>query len=269
MFPLNTAQLPARKEDLANLLSNGASTFLRIPTGAYPFKLEGELPEIDGFEVDLDGASLDPSQRPPVPHLTGPESPAFTCRSFNLHAQPLRIGPTPVQVKVEAKSMSFAYRKTQQGSYWLVPSEQQQAADGHVHFQMKQSGIQDVFMTVAAPLSKKYGVTIEDVEVRLEQIGPRSLRAAVHAIGKKFVMRAKLAVMGRLDVDDQLNARISELQASGEGFLGGIVSNLLEPKIAQLNGTTFPLAGLGLGTLQLHHLELAVGTDVVLQAKFG
>lgn len=268
MFPLKTANLPQSPSELQHLLTHGLEKWIRISRGISAFQFVGQFPKLEKFEVDLDGASVDPMSRPPVPHLGSPSHVAFLTAAFLLHAQPMRIGSTPVQVQVEAKDMVFEYRPDTQGQYWLAPAEDQDGS-GSMEARIRQSQLGELFLSIAAPLAKLYGVQIEDAKVALEQTGQRSIKIAIEATGKKFVMRARLSVLGQIEIDDQLNAHLSSLQARGEGFLGGVVSNLLEPKLEKLNGMTFPLAGLGLGSLGLHDLQLEVGEDVVLRAAFG
>ena len=70
-------------------------------------------------------------------------------------------------------------------------------------------------------------------------------------------------------VDDELNATLRNIHASGEGFIAGIVSKLVQSRLKPYEGKKFPLVTFSLGDVTLHDLSIDVKNDVQVSARFG
>ena len=61
---------------------------------------------------------------------------------------------------------------------------------------------------------------IDNVQLKLRQTNERSLAAEVHLRARKLFLSASIRVTGQLDLDDQLNLKISDLNCTGDGGNG-------------------------------------------------
>ncbi len=73
---------------------------------------------------------------------------------------------------------------------------------------------------------------------------------------------------GRVDVDERLNARVSQLQCQGEGMIGGVVAGVIAAKLKQFEGRQFPLAGAYLSNVKLQGIQVDASDPVRVSATF-
>jgi hypothetical protein len=74
---------------------------------------------------------------------------------------------------------------------------------------------------------------------------------------------------GRVDVDDRLVARLSELDVAGEGMMVALAVNMVRGRVTALEGKEFPLTAFALGGVRLRDVQLQVGDELTVTAAFG
>jgi len=84
-----------------------------------------------------------------------------------------------------------------------------------------------------------------------------------------MLVSSTLDLHGELEIDDELNATVRNLQASGEGVIATMVSKVVQSKLKPYEGKTFPLVTFSLGDITLRDLKINVKKDVQVSAKFG
>jgi len=112
-------------------------------------------------------------------------------------------------------------------------------------------------------------VNIDSVELTLRSRSSRSLTAEVRLRAKKLFMSASLRITGQLDLDDQLNARISGLDCNGDGAIASVACGVLKPHLQKLEGREFSLMSLPLGEVRLRDVRIAVAEKLSVSAEFG
>jgi hypothetical protein len=78
-----------------------------------------------------------------------------------------------------------------------------------------------------------------------------------------------MKITGQLDLDEELNARVSGLDCIGDGAIASIACGVLKPHLQKIDGRVFPLMSLPLGEVRLRDVQLAVGDKLSVTAKFG
>ena len=86
---------------------------------------------------------------------------------------------------------------------------------------------------------------------------------------RKLFLGASLRVTGQLDLDDQLNLKISRLNCTGDGGIATLACGILKPYLEKVDGRTLPLMPLPLKGISLREVRLAVGDDLAITAEFG
>src|SRR4029079_16222188 len=117
--------------------------------------------------------------------------------------------------------------------------------------------------------AKQQGVTVQDLSVNLTSEGDRSVEAEVRVKAKKLMMSGVIHVRGKLDVDDELNATVSDLSCKGEGVVGSMAAGLIQGKLQEYNGRRIPLMAFSLGDVSLRDLKIDTKGGLHVTAKFG
>jgi hypothetical protein len=264
MFPLKTKTFPATAADLAHQLNDSLRELFALPRDPVELR-EKSYPHLDSLTVCLDGARL-PERPPPMPTVAGERRRALTIDSLAFNASPLLVGPAPVDFRFSAKGVELDQANDRDGNVLLLVH---QASDGHVEISLAISDLEALIAEVAKTEAGRHGVNIDSVELSLRSRSPRSLAAEVRLRAKKLFISASLSVTGQLDLDEELNARISGLDCTGEGAIAGVACGVLKPHLQKLDGRQFSLMSLPLGEVRLRDVQIAVNEKLSVTAEFG
>jgi hypothetical protein len=142
------------------------------------------------------------------------------------------------------------------------------ARNGTILLELTRAELQGMLMAFAQAAAAEQGAKIESADLTLSQAGDRAVSASLRIKAKKSFIPATIVVDGRADVDEQLNVRLSGLQCSGEGMVGGVVAGLLGGKLKQFEGREFDLAPPALKKLRLTGLKVDAGDPLKVSAQY-
>lgn len=263
MFSLNATTFPATASDLARALNDSLRAVFALNREPVAVR-DLSYPHLAAVDVSLDGAKL-PGRPPEIPSRTTESTPALTVGSFNAAGRGLSIGPAALDFALTATGVELHQAKDQAGQIMLLLHN---AAQGHVEASVSKSDLEALIAEVAKTEAGKHGVSIDNVQLSLRSQSPCSLAAEVVLRAKKF-LTASLRITAQLDLDADLNARLSGLDCTGEGTLASVACGILKPHLEKLNGRAFPLMSLPLGEVRLRDVRLAVGEKLSVTAEFG
>jgi hypothetical protein len=264
MLPLKTDTLPANAADLARSLNESLRDLFQLPRDPVTVS-EVSYPHLASFAVSLDGAQL--RDRPPtVPSPTGEVALALTVDSFVAKGSHISVGPAEVDFALEAKDVDL-YRATD--SHGNVVLMLHRADEGRIEVSASPADLEALIAEVAKGEAGKHGVAIDSVKLSLRSNSPRSLAAEVRLRAKKLFLSTSLRITGQVDLDEELNAKISGLDCTGEGAMGGIACGILKPHLEKINGRKFSLMSLPLGEVRLRDVRIAADDKLSITAEFG
>ncbi len=264
MFPLSAKTFPTTAPALASLLN--ASLQRIFATKGEPVTIESDaFPTLQRLRISLDDAKLLPSP-PRPPSLAGERSPALQVQELKLAGTRLSLGPAVADLNLTAREVMLEQARDSEGDIVLVLKS---AADGQVTIATDKAELEKAIAAVATIEAAKQGVTIEGVRLVLQERGPRSLSGEVEVRARKLFFKTVVRVAAQLDLDDNLQARLSGLACKGEGTIGTLACSVLTPHLQKMEGRTFSLMALPLGDVRLRDVRLAAGDKITVQAEFG
>src|SRR2546423_1975239 len=264
MFPLNTANFPSNAADLARRLNESLRDLFHLPSDPVTIR-EISYPHLASLAVVLDGAQLR-GQPPPIPSAGGESIPALTVDSFTAKGSQISVGPAAIDFALEAQNVGLHRTIDSQGNVVMML---QRAANGRIEISALPADLEALIAQVAKVEAGRHGVAIDSVQLSLRSNSPRSLAAEVRLRAKKLFVSASLRITGQIDLDEELNARISGLDCTGEGAIAGIACGVLKPHLEKINGRQFPLMSLPLGEVRLRDVRIAVADKLSITAEFG
>jgi hypothetical protein len=264
MFPLKTAALPSNAADLARRLNESLRDLFHLPNDPVTIRAIS-YPHLASLAVSLDGAQLR-DQPLLVPSLGGESTPALTVDSFTAKGSQISVGPAAVDFTLEAQMVHLHRAADSNGNIVLVLHS---AANGQIEISASPADLEALIAEVAKNEAGRHGVTIDSVQLSLRSNSPRSLAAEVRLRAKKLFVRTSLRITGQVDLDEELNPRISSLDCTGEGAIGGIACGILKPHLEKIDGRQFPLMSLPLGQVRLRDVRIAAGDKLSITAEFG
>ena len=264
MFPLKTDIFPTTAAELARELNATLRGLFGLSRDPVEVR-EKSYPHLESVQVSLDGAVL-PERPPGMPSVAGTPEPAFTIDDFRVGASPLSVGPASVDFRLAAEGVELHRAIDRSGNLLLLLHN---ATNGRVEISVAVSDLEALIAEVAKAEAGKHGVNIDSVQLSLSFRGSRSLAAEVRLRAKKLFVSALLRVTGQLDLDEQLNARISGLDCTGDGAIASVACGILKPHLQKLDGREFSLMSLPLGEVRLRDVRMAVDQKLSVTAEFG
>ena len=264
MFPLKTATLPSTAEALAGVLNQSLRELFLVKSALVTIR-DASYPHLEELSVSLSGAQLR-GQPPPIPSLSSKPGPALQVDSFKINASALTIGPAAIDFSLSADNVQLNQADGSEGNVILLLHN---AANGRVEISASPADLEALIAEVAKTEAGKHGVTIDSVQLTLQSRSSRSLAAEVRLRAKKLFLNASIRITGSLDLDEELNAKISGLDCTGDGAIASVACGVLKPHLEKIDGREFPLMSLPLGEIRLGDIQLAVGDKLSVTAEFG
>jgi len=267
VFPLAGKAFPTSGDELAKSIQEALGTVLSFAKKSAGVTVQSpKFPVVKQLKVDLDGATVNAGEPPPTPAPSGKRQPGIQVGQLEVSGHPINYEASKVDLELSAKDVSFEFAKDKKGNPLLVLSE---AGEGSVDVNVTKANLQALAKAVASAAAKEQGVTIQDVEVDLQQQGKRSLTANARVKAKKMLVSGVIHVKGALEVDDELKATVSDLSCTGEGMIGTMVSSFVQPKLKAYNGKQIPLMTFSLGDVALRDLKIDAKNGLHVTARFG
>jgi hypothetical protein len=264
MFPLYTKTFPSTAAELQQLLN---TSIQRVFTGAADAVAisDGKLPELSAITISLDKAELRTTAPPPA-RPQGTSTPALAIGQFTINGSDVTIGPARADLKLTARDVRLHRSNDAAGEIVLVLKS---AAEGEVAVSVSKDALERAIASVATSEAGKHGVAIDQVRLTVNTRGERGVDAEVQLRGRKLFFSTVIRITAKLDLDEQLNARVSGMRCNGDGAIGALACSVLAPHLQAIDGRTFPLMALPLGEVRLRDVRLAAGERITVTAEFG
>jgi hypothetical protein len=131
------------------------------------------------------------------------------------------------------------------------------------------SDLEAFAMKMAKGEASKHGVTIEEVRLNLREAGPRALELTANVRAKKMFFVTTVRITGRMEVDGQLAATVSNLNCTGEGAIGSMACGFLAPQLAKVDGQTVPLTAFLNSDISLRDVRLSTGEKIIVSVELN
>lgn len=267
MFPLAGKTFPQTAAELSSSIQSALADVLTFPGKGSPVTVDApNYPAVNRLAVDLSGARVTAKTPPPRPQPTGQREPGITVDQLDVTGKPVLYENGKANLEVRGKGLTFQFARDQQGHPLLVLSG---ANEGSVDVNVTKADLQALALAAANLAAKEHGVKIESVDLDLKSEGDRAVSGDVRVKAKKMMLSGVLRVSGRLAIDEDLKATISDLACSGEGMIGSMVAGVVQPKLKGYNGKQVPLMAFSLGDVALRDLKIDTKDGLHVTARFG
>ena len=267
MFPLAGKNFPQHADELADSIRDALSEVISLPKPDAAVKIDGNgFPRLKQVRVNLTGAQISAKEPPPKPMPTGKRLPGVRVGNLEVVGKPIRYEKNELDLSLKARAVSFDFARDKQGNPMLVLTS---AQEGHVEAKISKADIESLLLTFARELAAQHNVEIQSLKLDLTSDGKRSLAADVRITATKMFVTSTIHLCGRADIDDELNATLSNLTAEGDGIVGKLVATLVQKKVKSHEGEIIPLMTFSLGDVTLRDLKISVKSDVQVSAEFG
>ena len=261
MLPLAGQDFPTSLETFVAALRNG---FAGRGVSVRDVRIDGEWPRIAELAVDLSGAQISRATR--VPQAATEPQPGVSIARLAITAAPLSFETTPLSLDLRAQDAVCAFVRDAGDEPML---QLMSAGSGAVAVEAQRTDLETTLKDFAAAALAKQGAEVKSARLELNDRGPRSLGFCAEVTAKAFLMKARVAVTGHLDVDDDLNLRVRDLATSGDGMIASLAGGFLRPRFAEIEKRVIPLAAFSVAGVKLHGVRISGGNSLRIEAQFG
>jgi hypothetical protein len=268
VFPLAGKDFPTSSEELVTGIREALAEVLTLPKKESAVAVSGgSFPHVKQLKINLDGASVDVKEPPPKPKPVGKREPGIEVDQFEVSGHPVKYEQSKLDLDLKARGVKLDFARDKNKKPLLVLAD---AREGRVEARMSKADIEAAVKSIAGTVAKQHGINLQDLTLTLTSETDRSVAVEVRVKAKKMIMSGVIHVKGRLDLDDELNATVSGLSASGEGVIGTMASGILQNKLKAYEGKKFPLMAFSLGDTTLRDLNIsAKGANLQVTAASG
>lgn len=265
MFPLFTRSFPESARELEEALNASLRRAFFLKTD--PVQVEDSaFPHVAAIRVALEGATVR-QQLPRPPQIAGSSAPAaIRVDHLSIRANAVAIGPGSANLVLEARDVTLSRANDANGEIILTL---QRAHEGSIAISAATRALEAAITEVAKSEANKHGVTIDEVRLSARSSGARAISVEARVRARKMFLGAAIRVAGHLEIDDELNAKVSGLTCDGEGAIAAVACGVLRAQLQKIDGRAFSLLALPLGEVRLHDVQIAAGETVSIQAQFG
>ena len=229
------------------------------------------LADENGLRVTLTGARVSTDVPPARPKPRGEPQAGPTFPVLNVEGVPVYLDSAAVSIRMHATDARFQYDRDVDTDQWLLMLHD--AEDGTVDVAVPHDDLKQLIEQKVRQGAAEHGVDIRSVTLDVAEHGARGLKLDGRIAGTKSMgfLKPSFAVRlhGKLDVDDELVARLSDLHLDGEGVVMKMLVGMLGDKLKQLEQKRFPLAAFPLGEAKLRDVRIAASDPLRITASFG
>lgn len=267
MFPLSGTAFPKSADELAAALRGSLVEVFTFPDANSVVKIDGaNWPVMERVVVNMSGATVRIAEPPPKPEPVGLREPGISVGQLAILGHPVRYQQSKCDLELTARNVRFDFARDAAGKALLVLTD---ATDGHVETRIAKSDLQSAILAGASAAAKPHGVAIQELEINLTSDGPRSLAVDLRVKAKKMILSGVVVLRGKVDIDDNLVATLSNLACTGGGAIGSMAAAMINTKLKSFEGKRVPLMAFSLGDVSLHDLKISTTPDIQVTAEFG
>jgi hypothetical protein len=268
VFPMVKAPPRPEPDALAAAMTAGWKSRLVVPDGAELVRIEpGNRPaKFDTIAIDLSDVRVNPgdskNRLKPLQASQG----IVTADHFELVARPLLLEKARLLIGLNATDARLDVRRDRAGRSMLTFTD---ARDATLTMQINRGDIDWLLLRAARVGAAAVGVSVDRTRLKLDITDSRVIKVDLKVDTRVGFLPAGLRFKARVDIDENLNGRMTRLSCDGDQLLGPIISSFIDPALRKYEGLTRPLVGFEWGEMKLRTVTMDSDDGFRLAANFG
>ena len=263
-LPINGVKELHTIGDLMLGLMQGYRSRIEMPRDHDPITLAGEFPHLDLLRIDLSNGSLKKDFRPHQFKKPSAPQPSVFAKQFEYLARPLRYEDGLIEMHINARDAEMSLiRDGDQASLVLTD-----AAEGSFEFSMNVADIRPMLLA-GAKAHANGGFSVKDIAFDAHSDNDRSLVIDLKVQANWLLLPADFHIVGRVDIDEAFNVRLSGLRCDGENLGGLLLAGFIDDAMQKHNGKVMPLAQWPGNKLHLSGAQIQLDDHIRIKASFG
>jgi len=267
VFPLVTDSLPTTQQQLTDALTAGWRKNLKFKDDdAQIVTAAGRAPSLSSLKFDLAGGRMDLTKDNKKTKPSGKVEGQFEVGQFDLEGAPLLCDRAKMTLSLTASHARLDYDHDEGGRPVLMLADAKRA---RLDFQITPADLERVVLVSTRAAAGKYGVKVDSVSIKLDAITSRSLTLDMHLATHVGFIPAGMRFQAHVDIDNNMNARLTHLQCDGDEALGPLIVNIIRPGLQNYENRSKPVFSFPTGELQLKDVQIQPADHIRITTLLG
>lgn len=223
----------------------------------------GQHFQLQTLRVDLSGSDL-AEIHPHESVEAGVVQRQVSIGQLGFVASPISLLSAPLHLEVSAAEVVFTHQPGHPERSFAVELKQATAT-----IEIDYAALDQLVLMLLNRSLRPQNVSITSVKLTLESSGPKRLSFSGRAAGRKGILSSTLDIRGGLEIDERLEARLTEVKLSGPGILGQILAGFLQHHVNKLDNRPIPLGTSLPGALRFTDIELHTAQRLRIVGRIG
>lgn len=267
VFPFAADRRPRTAEAFAAAMDRGYRRSLTLPEDRAIVRTSGgTYPIVESIRIDFCDAVVDPhkeTRRPSDKHLA---LHALDAGRLEVLGQRMNVEGATIHIGMTATDARLLFTRDNKDRPLLVLED---AKNGQMTFETSAADVERLLLAAARKGAGAYGLRVDRTRLKMTVEGNRTVRVDLRLATRVGFVPAGLRFRARIDIDDHLDATLSELRCTGDQVLGPLVSGLIQPFLKKYNGKTRPLMNFPATGMRLRDIHITSDQAVRVTADFG
>jgi len=185
---------------------------------------------------------------------------------LEVRADPFLVRDAPWHMNLDVENAKMLMQRDGTGRPVMMLED---ASAGTVSMEVRVADIERLMLQDAQDGLARFGVDVDDVELRVVAETPRSVQVELHLALEVALIPAGITFKGHIAVDDQMNAKVTGISLEGEDVLGPLIAEFMRGQIVKHNNETRPLVKFPSPRMKLKDVRFKTGESLRMEASFG
>lgn len=267
VFPFDADRRPKTAEAFAAAMDQGYRRSLALPEDHPIVQTSGgTYPDVESIRIDFCDAVVDAhkeSRRPSDKHLA---LHALDAGRLEVLGHRMSVEGATVSIGLEATRATLLFTRDKKDRPLLVLND---AKNGRMTFETSSRDVERLLLAAARKGAGAYGLSVDATRLKMTVDDGRTVRIDLKLSARVGFVPAGLRFRARVDIDDRLDARMTQLSCTGDEILGPLISGLIQPFLKKYEGKTRPLMNFPATAMRLRDIHIDADQTIRVSAEFG
>jgi hypothetical protein len=267
-FPLAKGEYPRTTEELVESMTRGWDrTPVALAPGRQTITAVGTPPVVRSLTVDLSDASINPKVKSAAVSRKAPTERTMTVKQLAVRARSVHVADdATLNMMMTADDARLDLKHDKAGDPLLTLTEMR---TGTFEFSTKITDIEAILLAAAKADAGKVGLNVQSVDLDLVAEDDRTIKGALKVRTKFAFIGAGLMFTARVQIDDDMNAKLTDLKCWGDDVLGPVIIGIMRPALDKHNNREKLILSFPDPSMRLRDVRVTVDDAIHVKAEVG
>jgi hypothetical protein len=190
----------------------------------------------------------------------------MTVKQLAVNARSVHVADSTLSLAMTADDARLDLKRDKAGDPLLTLTEM---ASGTFEFSTTIADIEALLLAAAKADAGKIGLNVQSVDLDIVAEDDRTLRGSLKVKTKFAFIGAGLMFTARVQIDDDMNAKLTNLKCSGDDVLGPVIIGIMRPALQKYDNREKSILSFPDPSMRLRDVRVTVDDALHVKAEVG